>query len=211
MKLKEKIKEIFFKYKSWQIALGGVLLLTLALFAIVEASKHMQRGWYYLFLLAMIPTIALLGGSILNKNGINFDFLLFFGIAVKAGLLPAFLIAIFACMISIYLSKRPTPIDFAIEKNFMAIVIQMLTLVIATLCILVFKVFYGMTYIMSHLFLVFFVSFAISRVTRIFLLITMARSPAIKAGISNGFCFVINWYFGIFLVPGWVALLSWIV
>ena len=116
----------------------------------------------------------------------------------------ALLLAIVIFIFQLRLAKLSTPIDFALDKTSIGLLIQLLSFTTALIVIGIYSLFFGSAYIYANLFPVFIISYIVSRILRSILFFTIGRVPLAKSGMSNSVAIVVNYYLGVFLLNGYI-------
>jgi len=137
-----------------------------------------------------------------NKIGLAVGILFLLGVLMRYGTLATLALVYMTCLVWMYFSVRPTPIDFAISKGVQGSFAMMIYQTIWVLIMTPVVGYLGNAYILSHLVLVYMLSTVLYVVLLIIFLPLIAREP-VPTVLMNGMVMTAVEYAQVIYIAPW--------
>jgi len=182
---KSKIAKFLAKRNVWQLAIIGALGLFFTIYSIYWiASLITFSNAFWLFVILFIVNLVC-SMWLLNKIGLAVCIMILLGLLVKYGALTTIAMIWITCLVWMYFSTRPTPVDFAITKGVQGAFAMMIYQTIWVIVMAPIVWYLGTAYILSNLVLVYMLSTAFYVLLMVIFLPIFAHEP-IPTAFMNG-------------------------
>jgi len=173
---KKTIRDFLFRIKPVHFIATLIAGLGLIVFLGYNLLSKFAAGHNALIIILLLSFFFLVSRmSVLSSVGIGFLILIMFGVMIAWGWFVNLLVIWFTTIAAVYLSRRSTPIDFAINKNIANYLAQGVYLSLWTFTMIIFFKLFSISYIMSHLTIMYMITVIIYIIFMVICLPTLAQ------------------------------------
>ena len=199
---KHIIKDFLFKVKPIHIIITVVLTILVILFLAGKVLAYFAATHNALVVIIILSVFFLVSRlSVLTQVGIGFLTFIMFPMMIVFGPWVNLAMVWSTTAIFCWIAAKPTPVDFAINKNIMSSVAQGIYITLWTGAMVIFLKFISLEYIMAHLTFTYMMSVLIYTIFMVITLPIMAKQPVPIVIINGIMMFPVQWVLIIFLGP----------
>ena len=203
----KKIKKILLQMTPAKIIFSFLSVLIIIIFLLIpfvlKSVSYLSNTPF--FLLSILTILLLMTRlSVIVSVGIGFVNIILFGVQLTYGAIPALIMVVVSTWLYIMIAKRPTPIDFMITKNVTSALSQLIYISLWIMFAIPLYKILGLSYIISHLTLVYMISVTLYIIFMVICLPIIARQPIPMVFINAMIMYPIQFIIITYLGPGFM-------